>query len=637
MVFSKFFSKIKHLRETVNQFETVVSEERISFSQIMEKNAALQREIGERMEELQQANKSILTLQNIWSTMNSSEPLNEVLRTISQGMTENLGYLNTVIFQLFGNGDDAYLKIRETSLAESVKHWQSLFSKDLADLSISIKNTDNVVVQALEKQEIITVKDIDILFNGTNIVVATEKIEELKKKFSNNAILIIPIVFQKKAFGALFVIAPRREIGDTEINFLNLFAKQIELAVTIADLFQTIKQQAITDGLTGLYNRRHFDQCLINEAKRSLRLKQPFTLITLDLDHLKVINDNFGHSAGDAAIIGIANALKKNARGIDIPSRFGGEEFGVILPGVDIEGGKVAAERMRQTIESTPLDGVGQITASIGVGTLLTHTDNVQELTELVDQAMYRAKRNGRNQVQIAQAWDESIWKRQALDALIHLLSQRMIPIDENLAEELIEKLKETNTSDKNIDDIIFLVVDEFVNIYKPFYQRGNINEKMDLIVKVSEALKVASEDIDKFKMAAMVFDISNVMLPESILLKEGPLNDNEKSEIMKHPLIAAKEILAPVGTASNIIALLENWNEYYDGSGVPGVLKGEDIPLGTAILVAINAYFALISQRPYRKAFSQEDAMKILEEGSGKKWNPRVIKVLKKVIKELS
>ena len=633
MLFSKFFNKINSYKQKINEFENVVSEERISFSQIMEKNAALQQEITERMEELQQANKSILALQNIWSTMNSSEPLNEVLKTIAYGMIQNLGYLNAVIFQLFGDEQNGYLKIRENAIDDSISEVREILSENIVDFSVSVKNDENVLIKAIKSQKITTLQNFAQIFLGTKHELEPKKAQELKTMFRDNAAVVIPIVFQSKIFGCLFVISPRKEIGDTEMNFLSLFAKQIELAVTIADLFQTIKQQAITDGLTGLYNRRHFDQCLTNEAKRSIRLNQPFTLITLDLDHLKSINDNFGHSAGDAAIVGIANVLKQNARVIDIPSRFGGEEFGVILPGVDIEGGLIAAERMRVAIENSPLEGVGQITASIGVGTLLTHTDSVQELVELVDQAMYRAKRNGRNQVQIVQPWDGNIWKRQALDALIHLLSQDMIRIDKKLSAELIEKLKNTNTNDKNIDDIIFLVIDEFVNIYKPLYQRGNIKEKMDLIVKTAIELAISPEDIDKLKMAAMVFDISNVMLPEDILLKEGPLNDAEKKEIRKHPLIAAKEILAPVGTASNIIALLEHWNEFYDGSGFPGELKGDEIPIGTAILVAVNAYFALISPRPYRKAFSKEQAVSILKEGAGKKWNPKVIDILKDIV----
>ncbi len=633
MIFNKIFNKINSFKEQITQFENAVSDERMSFSQVMEKNAALELEIAQRMEELQQANKSILTLQNIWSTMNSSDPLNEVLKTIAQGMTQNLGYLNAVIFQLFGNGENSYLKIREKSYAESFKDLKPILDSIATDFSVSLKNKHNALIKTITDKTIKIISSYSEIFLDTEFNLSEKENTVLKDLLSDNTIVLIPIIVQKKIFGALLVVSPRKVLNDTELNFLNLFAKQIELAVTIADLFQTIKQQAITDGLTGLYNRRHFDQCLINEAKRSLRLKQPFTLITLDLDHLKVINDSFGHSAGDAAIVGIANALKKNARVIDIPSRFGGEEFGVILPGVDIDGGKIAAERLRSTIENTPIEGVGTITASIGVGTLLTHSDNVQELVELVDQAMYRAKRNGRNQIQIAQAWDENIWKRQALDALIHLLSQRMIPLDENLSEELIEKLKNTTTNDKNIDDIIFLVVDEFVNIYKPFYQKGNIKDKMDLIVEISRKLNVSTEDIDKFKMAAMVYDISNVMLPESILLKDGPLTDAEKTEIINHPISAAKEILAPIGTASNIISLLEHWNEFYDGSGVPGLLKGEDIPTGTAIMVVVNAYFALTSQRPYRKAFSKSEAIKILNEGAGKKWNPKVVDILKKIV----
>ena len=116
MLFSKFFNKFNRYREKISEFENAVSNEHSSFAQVLAKNAELQKEISERVEELQQANKSILALQNIWSTMNSSEPLNEVLKTISNGMVQNLGYLNAVIFQLFGEEDKGYLKIRENAI-----------------------------------------------------------------------------------------------------------------------------------------------------------------------------------------------------------------------------------------------------------------------------------------------------------------------------------------------------------------------------------------------------------------------------------------------------------------------------------------------------------------------------------------
>ncbi|MDD3593051.1 MAG: diguanylate cyclase [Candidatus Gastranaerophilales bacterium] len=632
-MFDKFFNKIKTYGEKIQNFESVLSSEQLNFVEILEKNVRLEKEIADRTEELYHANKSILTLKHIWSTMNSSEPLSEVLRTIADGMTKDLGYLHAIIFQSFGKAGNEYLKIREASDEEYAAKVKGIVNINPEDIYIPYKIENNPLIKCITTNEIVEVEHATELLEGFALFLPDEHKKAIEKLFSGKAISIIPIIFQDKIFGCMLVISIRSEISDIEKNFLGLFAKQIELAVTIADLFQTIKEQAITDGLTGLYNRRHFDQCLANETKRSLRLKQPFTLITLDLDHLKAINDNYGHSVGDAAIVGIAQILKQNARSIDLPSRFGGEEFGIVLPGIDLDGGLIAAERMRSAIENTTIEGAGRITASIGVGTFLTHTDNVEELLELVDQAMYRAKRNGRNQVQVAQPWDENIWKRQALDSLVSLLSRQMMPINQNLAMELIEKLRNTNLNDKNVDEIIFLVVDEFVNIYKPHYQRGNIKEKMEMIEYIAKELNISQEDIGKYKMAAMVYDIGNVMLPESILLKEGPLDEGERKKLLKHPLVAAKEILAPIGTASNIVALIEHWNENYDGSGYPGILKGDDIPVGTSILVAVNAYFALISPRPYRKAFDKQAALEILNQDEGKKWSPKVIEIINRLI----
>ena len=128
------------------------------------------------------------------------------------------------------------------------------------------------------------------------------------------------------------------------------------------------------------------------EVRRALRQKQPFSIIGLDLDHLKEINDKYGHAYGDLAIKTVANVLKHNARAIDTAARMGGEEFNVILPGVESEGAMIAAERIRKALEEEKLDTIGNITASIGVATFLEHSDNIEDILELTDQAMYSSK-----------------------------------------------------------------------------------------------------------------------------------------------------------------------------------------------------------------------------------------------------
>ena len=199
-------------------------------------------------------------------------------------------------------------------------------------------------------------------------------INDITDKSKTKSYILVPLVYKHSHFGSLVVFSSREEATENELNFLKLFAKQIELAITIADLFQAVKEQAITDGMTGLYNRRYFEEFIKKEALRSNRQNQKFTVIGIDLDHLKEINDCYGHNYGDIAIKAISEVLKSSCRSIDIAARMGGEEFNVILSGVDSQGGLVFAERIRKTIESVNLEKIGHITASLGVATFMEHS-----------------------------------------------------------------------------------------------------------------------------------------------------------------------------------------------------------------------------------------------------------------------
>ena len=229
----------------------------------------------------------------------------------------------------------------------------------------------------------------------------------------------------KQEFGWFCVFTAREELASAEMDFLGLFAKQIEMAITIADLFQAVREQAVTDALTGLYNRRYFEEALEKEVQRAKRQKQPFSIIGIDLDYLKKINDTYGHTFGDLAIKTIADVLKSNARSVDVPARIGGEEFNVLLPGINSEGAMIAAERIRKSIESVEIDTIGHITGSLGVATYFEHSEDVEELLELTDQAMYTSKRNGRNRVTIAEPVSETSWQEIAVNTFIDILSKK--------------------------------------------------------------------------------------------------------------------------------------------------------------------------------------------------------------------
>jgi len=173
---------------------------------------------------------------------------------------------------------------------------------------------------------------------------------------------------------------------------------------------EELKRISVTDGLTGLYNRRHFDETLDKEWKRARREQQTLSLVMLDVDHFKQFNDNYGHQAGDACLVQVAAALQSSIhRPSDTPARYGGEEFIVILPGTPNEGALAMAENFRQAIIALNIphkhsSAASHVTVSLGVATTTTQGEDrtIEGLLKAVDDALYQAKENGRNRIAVA-------------------------------------------------------------------------------------------------------------------------------------------------------------------------------------------------------------------------------------------
>ena len=424
----------------------------------------------------------------------------------------------------------------------------------------------------------------------------------------------------------MLVFSPREEVLEDELSYLQLFAHQMELAITIADLFEKVKKQAVTDVLTELYNRRYFEESLQKEAERSERLNQPFTLISLDLDYLKQINDTYGHNYGDIAIKAIGKVLKRNARSIDIPARIGGEEFNLLLPGIDSKGGMIAAERIRAAIESEKLEKIGKITASIGVATYIEHTKSIDELLEMADQAMYRAKINGRNRVIMANEEGKDSWQQIAIDAFVDILSKQRIPVSKDLAEKICNKLERVNSSGATLKEILYTVSDTIAQTYDPIHESGTTKQKVYLAVKLAKKLGLTKEEQDNLKLAMLLYDIGNTMIPDEIFKSPNKLNQKEQNLVHKHPIIAAKEILQPISSIAEIIPIIENHHENWDGSGYPNKISGENIPTSSQIVLLIDSYSALIKPRSYRAALTKTEALATIKGDAGKKWNKELV-----------
>jgi diguanylate cyclase (GGDEF)-like protein len=207
--------------------------------------------------------------------------------------------------------------------------------------------------------------------------------------------------------GVVSVGRAGRPFSMAETELFHYLAAQAAVSVENVGRHEAVARQSVTDQLTRLANRRRFDEALVAEVERAVRLEQPLGLVLLDLDDFKAVNDVYGHQQGDSVLREVARAVRRACRDIDIPARYGGEELAIILPGADLDGAYELAERVRREVETLRVprfDGDGEIgvTASLGASAVPATAADGPALIAGADAALYRAKREGKNRAERA-------------------------------------------------------------------------------------------------------------------------------------------------------------------------------------------------------------------------------------------
>jgi len=221
---------------------------------------------------------------------------------------------------------------------------------------------------------------------------------------------ILPLFYERDLLGILILLSDRtRAFSTHQRNLLEVLVNQASTSMANAKFHAEIERLAVTDGLTGLFNHRHFQEKLTGELQRRERFPESLSLLIIDIDYFKKINDTYGHPMGDAVLKTVAGIIGKTVRNIDISARYGGEEFAVILLGTEAKGAQNMAERLRKVImnETFTADGdTFNITVSIGISTYADGVKRKEELVERADKALYHAKQTGRNRCVL---WSEKI------------------------------------------------------------------------------------------------------------------------------------------------------------------------------------------------------------------------------------
>jgi diguanylate cyclase (GGDEF)-like protein len=218
---------------------------------------------------------------------------------------------------------------------------------------------------------------------------------------SVHSVFALPILYETSIIGVFVLLSEKTGFLDSfQVELLKVLCNQASTSIANAQLHSEIEKMATTDGLTGLFNHRVFQEKLTEELKRLNRFSETISLMLVDIDFFKRINDTYGHPVGDLVLKNVSKVVRQTIRDIDIPARYGGEEFAIILPGTDETAAENIAERLRKAVQEKSFTAQGKtfnITVSIGIATAPTNAKGKEELIDKADQALYFAKQNGRN------------------------------------------------------------------------------------------------------------------------------------------------------------------------------------------------------------------------------------------------
>lgn len=382
---------------------------------------------------------------------------------------------------------------------------------------------------------------------------------------------------------------------------------------------QRLKQLALRDPQTGLFNHRYLEEVIEAEFYRAKRYVHPFSVMMLDVDYFKSINDVYGHIFGDLVLKQLARQLKKVVRQYDIVIRFGGEEFMIVLPGIDRAQTLTLARRILDAINLYNFGDKSQtVKLKLSIAVASYPEDRITRGMDLVaatDQILSKVKEYGGNNVYSAL----DIKKKERYE--LRNGRDGKIKPDVKFLQNKIEKL--TKRTNQSLIEAVFAFAKTIE--LKDHFTGEHVERTVQYATQIARALGLADEEIDRIKQAAILHDLGKIGISEKILAKKMKLTKQELEEIKKHPQIGV-DIIRPIKFLHNIIPLILYHHERWDGRGYPNGLKGEEIPIGARVVALADVYQALTSDRPYRKAYSIEEALNIITKGSGTQFDPRVV-----------
>lgn len=378
--------------------------------------------------------------------------------------------------------------------------------------------------------------------------------------------------------------------GVEEIRALKRSFNQMSLA--LYQSYQELSSLANTDATTGLCNHRYLQERLSKEMERARKRNEPLAVILIDIDDFKLFNSTHGHAAGDKVLKLVADILLSLVRGEMIVGRHGGDKFMIIAPGTNRRKAALVARRIRRRLidQGIYFDGGQRLPLRVSMGVAVCPHDsaNKEELLAYVDASLFESKRAGGDAITLANRNPGELYAYQ-------------------------------NTTLGVLDGLV-QAVDK-----KDRYTKSHSEENAEYAMLLGKALGLSENTQSALRIAGLLHDIGKIGIPDHILKKPGPLTPDER-EIVRRHVILSDLIIKGVPHAGDVSDAVINHHERWDGTGYPRGLKGEEIPLLGRIMAVVDAYSAMTSDRPFRKAQSHAHAVAELRANAGTQFDPALV-----------